>query len=205
MQSSPLRTASRSALGLSLFAVCLGAAAPVAPLPPGVDPHEPSAEEAIRAALSAFSVTRSDVGGLRGLARARGLLPRLSGSYGRDDQDSRSRAESVGATVTQRDEEGDLAEERYGVAAEWDLRDLAFNPSEMEVYGLVSIQRDLILEVSRTYFLRQQLIIQRASNPPEDAQAGHILDLRIREFTVLLDAFTDGWFSAETQRRAERE
>lgn len=172
------------------------------PLPPGVDPNEPSADEAIEAALSRFAVTRSDFGGLRTLARARGLLPRLTGSYGRDDQSTGLESESVGATVVRRVDEGALLEDRFGVAAEWDLRDLAFNPSEMEVYGLVSIQRDLILEVSRTYFLRQQLIIQRASSPPEDAQARHILDLRIREFTVLLDAFTDRWFSAETRRRA---
>ncbi len=177
------------------------AASVEAPIP-GVAGSEPSADEAIERALRVFAVSGGDVGSLRTLARVRGLLPRVTGSYFRDDLASNLAGRSTGDQNLQRQEELANLTDNYALSVELDLRDLAFNPSEVDVYGLVSIQRDLILEVSRTYYLRQQLLIQRATNPPVEAGARQILDLRIREFTTLLDAFTGGWFSAESARRA---
>jgi hypothetical protein len=86
------------------------------------------------------------------------------------------------------------------VGGVWDLRELAFNPSEVQVYGLVGIQRDLILEVTRTYFLRRQLLVRLALRPPADQLARATLDLRVEEYTAILDALTGGWFS-RAQRR----
>jgi hypothetical protein len=70
-----------------------------------------------------------------------------------------------------------------------------FNPAEVQVYGVIGIQRDLALEVTRTYYLRKQLVLLRKTKPPEDPVSAATLDLRIDEYTALLDALTGGWFS----------
>lgn len=186
---------------LAIAALSSGSALGQSPALPGVARAEPSADETIQKALATFAVTSASVGGLRTRARLRGLVPRVSGNYLRDDGDGQLGSQTRGDQNVLRDETSTSLTDTFGASVEWDFRDLAFHPSEVDVYGLVGVQRDLILEVSRTYFLRQQLLIQRVSEPPDSAAARQILDLRIAEFTVLLDAFTEGWFSAETQRR----
>ncbi len=171
--------------------------------PPGVPSHEPTAEETIDKALATFAVTDGEVRSLRSLSRTRALLPKVSGTYLRDDLATNLNARLRGDQNVQRDESAAKLTDNYSVSVEWDFRDLAFNPSSVNVYNLVAVQRNLILEVSRSYYLRQQLLIQRATSPPSDPKARHILNLRIREFSTLLDAFTKGWFSAESQRRAQ--
>lgn len=198
-----MRIALGAVVAVSMFLG--GAARGETPGLPGVPPHEPTAEETIERALEAFDVSASKVRSLRALARARGLLPTVTGSYVRDDLAVDLNASSTGDQNLRRQEATSNLTDNVGVSVQWDFRDLAFNPSEVDVYTLVGVQRDLILEVSRTYFLRQQLMIQRASDPPSEPKAKHILDLRIREFTTLLNAFTNGWFSAERHRRADRE
>lgn len=164
--------------------------------------YEPTAPEVVQKALENFSVDRGSVRTLRVLARTRALLPRITGSYDQFDSITDFNAEQTGEPESfLRNEDAILDQERLGVGIEWDLRDLIFNNNEVQIYGLVSLQRDIILEVSRTYFLRRQLLIQKESNPPKDPRAADILDVRILEFTSLLDVFTDGWFSNESQRR----
>ncbi|MEO1171465.1 MAG: hypothetical protein AAFX94_05350, partial [Myxococcota bacterium] len=158
--------------------------------------------ETVQKALENFSVDRGSVRTLRVLARTRALLPRITGSYDQFDSTTDFNSEQTGEPESfLRDEDTILDQERLGVGIEWDLRDLIFNNNEVQIYGLVSLQRDIILEVSRTYFLRRQLLIQKQSNPPKDQRAADILDVRILEFTSLLDVFTDGWFSREAARR----
>ncbi|MEM7675237.1 MAG: hypothetical protein AAF449_04440 [Myxococcota bacterium] len=169
-------------------------------LPPGVPAGEPSPEATIDKALGHFRVTRDVVGTLGTLARVRGLLPTVSGSYLNDSLSTNLDSQTRGDSNLNRVDIGDNATDHVAVSATWDFRELVFNPSEIDVYALVSLQRDLILEVSRTYYLRQQLQIQRATNPPKDAKARHILDLRIREFTTLLNAFTGGWFTRTSRK-----
>lgn len=169
--------------------------------PPGVPKGEPSPEETIDRALEHFRVTRDVVGTLGTLTRVRGLLPTVSGTYFRDSLVTSLDSETRGDSNLDRLDSGDNATDNIAVSATWDFRDLVFNPSEIDVYALVSLQRDLILEVSRTYYLRQQLQIQRATSPPRDRKARVVLDLRIREFTTLLDAFTGGWFTRSSRRK----
>ncbi|MBI3179380.1 MAG: hypothetical protein HYZ27_06935, partial [Deltaproteobacteria bacterium] len=87
------------------------------------------------------------------------------------------------------------------VGAVWDFRELMFNPAELQVYGILGVQRDVMLEVTRTYYLRQQLLLRRDLEPPQDAMAQKSLDLRIDELTSTLDVMTGGWFSRTTERR----
>jgi hypothetical protein len=57
------------------------------------------------------------------------------------------------------------------------------------------MQRDITLEVVRTYYLRRQLQIRLALKPPADPLAVAMLELRIEEYTGILNAMTGGSFS----------
>ena len=72
----------------------------------------------------------------------------------------------------------------------WDLRELVFNPAEVQVFGLIGVQRDIMIEATRTYYLRKQLILRKLYKPPQDPMAAQALDMRIDEFTALLDVLT---------------
>jgi hypothetical protein len=55
-----------------------------------------------------------------------------------------------------------------------------------------------MLEVTRTYYLRKQLILRRVYEAPTDEMALAALDMRIDEFTAILDMLTGGWFTRES-------
>jgi hypothetical protein len=58
-----------------------------------------------------------------------------------------------------------------------------------------------MLEVTRTYYLRRQLLLRLLLRPPEDPLAYAALEMRVDEFTAILDVLTDGWYSSETEAR----
>jgi hypothetical protein len=92
----------------------------------------------------------------------------------------------------------------FSIGGVWDLRELVFNASEVQVYGLIGVQRDIMLESIRTYYLRRQLMLRMLLRPPEDPLALAALEMRIDEFTAVLDVLTGGWFSEEAARRRGR-
>jgi len=164
---------------------------------------EPTVAETTREALRYFRVDPAAFDGLRRAARTRALLPLLAGGY-RFDDDQFARGQSQEPTPLDITEQTQTQVHSATVGAVWDLRELVFNPAEVQVYGLIGVQRDLMLEVTRTYYLRRQLMLRLMLRPPEDPLAPAALELRIEEFTSILDVLTDGWFSEETQRRVRQ-
>lgn len=165
---------------------------------------EPEVADTAQQALRYFRVNPDALDGLRSAARARALLPVIAGGY----QYNQSRDESFSAQMGNPTFDVDANSAGTGhlanIGALWDLRQLAFNSAEVQVYGLVAIQRDILLEITRTYFLRRQLQLRLRLRPPEDALAYAALELRILEFTATLDVLTGGWFSEEAERRRSR-
>ena len=156
--------------------------------------NEPTADKVIEQSLKYFRLRSSDISGLRRRARLRGLIPSISADVAKDEISLDRNAEVLGVNSS-RTTEGTVDERiRAAVGVTWDFRDLIFQSDEVGAYALVTQQTDLILEVSRTFYLRQQLVLQRKMNPPRDVKAQGILDLRIREFTTQLNMFTGGWF-----------
>ncbi|MBW2461537.1 MAG: hypothetical protein JRH11_07810 [Deltaproteobacteria bacterium] len=167
--------------------------------------HEPSVAETVRICLEYFRVDPANFDGLRSAARTRGLLPTLAGGYAYQD-DRFTRIEDTlpggGPAVNPRNEENwNQGSHLFTVGAIWDLRELVFNASEVQVYGLIGVQRDLMLEVTRTYYLRRQLLLRLMLRPPEDPLAYAALEMRVDEFGAILDVLTNGWFSTETESR----
>lgn len=162
--------------------------------------HEPTVQETMTRAMNYFRVDPDSYYSLRRRARTRGLLPMFAAGY-RYDDDTFSRAEAQTPTPVNTDERSLNRSHAFNVGALWDLRELAFNASEVEVYGVVALQRDILLEVTRTFFLRRQLQLRLMLRPPSDPLARAALELRVQEYTALLDALTDNWFTRQLEAR----
>jgi hypothetical protein len=197
-------------------------AAPVAPVAPAAPPapamtpeqidaadeyvrqlirREPRAHEVIEVALRHYRVHATEIDALRASSRYRGLLPVFStiGSVNR----SGSASASSQTISNPQDTVSNQAYNGYAVSLglSWDLRELMFNPSELQAYGLVGIQQDILLEVTRAYFMRRQLQIRLAIRPPSDVLTKAILELRVDEYAAILDAMTGGWFGRSLEER----
>jgi hypothetical protein len=165
--------------------------------------HEPAVAEITRMCLRYFRVDPENFDGLRRTAKTRALLPLIATGY-RYDDDRMARFEQQEMFQPRtNDEDTNTRIHAFTVGGVWDLRELVFNPAEVQVYGLIGVQRDLMLEVTRTFYLRRQLQLRLLLRPPEDPLARAALEMRIDEYTSILDVLTDGWFSEETLRRRE--
>ncbi len=165
--------------------------------------QEPTVSDCVQAALRFFRVSPDAFDSYRASARARALLPQLAAGYRLDD-DRLAFGRTEEPTPLFIDAEQNRRTHAVSVGGIWDLRDLVFNPAEVQVYGLVGVQRDIMLEVTRTYFLRRQLLLRLATRPPEDPIAYAALELAIAEYTAILDVLTGGWFTEQVAARAGR-
>lgn len=156
--------------------------------------REPSVSEVVDVAMRYFRVHPEVLDDLRSKAKTRALLPLLATGYRRDIDDYTRREEQSPVPVNIVEATG-TTRNALSVGAVWDLRELVFNPAEVQVFGLIGVQRDIMLEATRTYYLRKQLVLRKLYKPPQDPMAQAALDMRIDEFTALLNVLTGGWFS----------
>jgi len=162
---------------------------------------EPTVAETMHAALRYFRVDPDNFDSLRTSARTRALLPTLAAGYRFDDDRYARQEDQTISTPLRWDEQTNSRVNTISVGAVWDLRELVFNPAEVQVYGLIGVQRNIMLETTRVYYLRRQLFVRFLLGPPEDPIAREALVLRIDEFTAQLDVMTGGWFSETTNDR----
>lgn len=163
--------------------------------------HEPTARETTRVALRFFRVHPDALDSLRSSARMRALLPVITGGFRYNDTRT---AQFEQQTITDpRDVNLNLntRDNGFSVGLSWDLREAIFNGDQIQIYSLVGIQRDIMLECLRAYFARRQLVLIAALRPPEDPIALAALELRIEEFTAVIDALTGEWFSRTVEAR----
>lgn len=165
--------------------------------------YEPTAAQTVKKALGYFRVSPEAFDSLRSAAQTRALLPTIAAGYRFYDLNVDFFGEEEFAPVLEQQSRNDRYNS-FTVGAIWDLRQLVFNPAEVQVYGLVGVQRDVMLEVVRTFFLRRQLVLRLALRPPQEPLARASLELRIDEFTGILDVLTGAWFSEESARRRAR-
>lgn len=160
---------------------------------------EPAVADVVDVALRYFRVHPEVLDSLRSKAKTRALLPLLAAGYRRDIDDYTRRVEQNPVPVNITEVSG-TGKHALSVGAVWDFRELVFNPAEVQVFGLIGVQRDIMLEATRTYYLRKQLVLRKLYKPPEDPMALAALDMRIDEFTALLDVLTGGWFSQQANQ-----
>lgn len=158
---------------------------------------EPKVAEVVDVALRYFRVHPEVMDELRSKSHTRAFLPLLATGF-RFDDDRYARVETQRPDPNLNiDESTNTRQNAISVGAVWDLRELVFNPAEVQIYGLIGVQRDIMLEATRTYYLRKQLVLRKLYKPVEDPMAAAALDMRIDEFTAILDVLTGGWFSKQ--------
>ncbi len=161
---------------------------------------EPTVNETVRQALEFFNVSPKAVQSLRDTARARGVLPLLAVGYRYEDDNLDRAINQIGTTTFNQRAADARAINSFTIGAVWDLRELMMNPAEIQAYGLVGVQRDIMLEVARAYYLRRQIALRLLLRPSDDPLANVANQIRVDELTAILDVLTDGWFSREANR-----
>jgi hypothetical protein len=156
--------------------------------------REPKAPDVVRMALAYYRVSPVAMQSLRASARARGLLPVLSG-FASYNSTGNATAQAQTISNPQNTLINNAGSQTFVTGGlSWDLRELVFNPAEVQTFAVVPMQRDIMLEVVRTFYLRRQLQIRLALKPPADPLALATVELRVEEYTGILDAMTGGSF-----------
>ena len=159
--------------------------------------REPTVEAVQTEALKSFGVHADRVAGLRSAASWKAAVPTLEVSGGAtgatiddttilDEDDPTQPWVIRGAT-------GSALEVRTTLA--WDLPRFVYNPEELDVAHLASVQKDVITHVTQVYFARRRLQLQLLAAPANDAAKRMAQELRIEELTAVLTGLTGGWFS----------
>jgi competence ComEA-like helix-hairpin-helix protein len=96
---------------------------------------------------------------------------------------------------------------RVSLTARWDLDDLIFNTDELRVSSeavrLVRLREGVLSQVTKLYFERRRLQIERDLAPTGDVAAAVRREMRLHELTAQIDALTGGWFSEQLARGAQ--
>lgn len=160
---------------------------------------EPRATEVVRMALDYYRVSPEQMESVRSSARARGWMPVISGFAGYSTTGTAQATAQTITTPTNIVLNGATNVTTFTGGIAWDLRELVFNPAEIQTYGVLPVQRDITLEIVRTYYLRRQLQIRLALKPPSDPLALATLELRVEEYSGILNAMTGGQFQRQAQ------
>lgn len=167
---------------------------------------EPTVREVQRAALENFRVDPGRVKSLASKARTRWLIPDVTGSFRNEDASRDSRLtdflvraaiveQTMGATDVREQTRESTGAREWQVSANWSLRGLLFDNSELDVYSLVGVQETLLREVTTLYFTRRRMQVGLAMNPPMDDLEAITEALRVEELSATLDALTGGLFT----------
>jgi hypothetical protein len=166
--------------------------------------REPKAADVVKMALDHYRVSPEDMDSIRSASHSRALVPVISGFIG---YNSVGTASAQAQTITNPQNvviNGAQAVTVFTGGIAWDLRELVFNPSELQTYAAVPMQRDITLEVVRTYYLRRQLQLRLALKPPADPIALATMELRVEEYTSVLNAMTGGSFGRVMNASAQQ-
>ena len=164
---------------------------------------EPAIAVVQDAALRHFRLESGTIDSLRSRATGRAFLPSVtvSGNLTRLERDRSVNDPLVVLQTT------DLSNDRAlgaNAALEWDLPETVFNPAELQTYALVGYQVEVLKEVTRLYFIRQQILLSLLVDPPDDPRARVALELRVAEFTGLIDSYTGGAYRRMLRRARRR-
>jgi hypothetical protein len=165
--------------------------------------HEPDVRSLQRRAMSYAHAHPAEVASWRGRARISALLPqlRVAVDYNTDADDTRT---FTSATSEPRQVVGNDQKAGYELRASWDLDEVVFNRSEIQVRRAVvnaSRQRDnVVSEVTKIFFSRRRAQVDLLLAEDLSAKARVKAELRIAELTAYLDGLTGGWFSKQIRK-----
>lgn len=161
--------------------------------------YEPTIEQVQRWAIHHAEVEPEKIERWRRQAKMKAYLPDLSISAGKDR-----------GTTVDLDRGGTNDPDRYIIGPEdrafnmdvslsWDLGDLIWNDDQTSIDVrsrlMVQLRDDILDEVTRLYFERRRLQIDRELAPTKDVRLQVAQELRLQELTAQIDGLTGGEFS----------
>lgn len=152
----------------------------------------PSLEDLQRAAVREAGLDLRRAHSWLRRARFAAALPTLSVQYDHRLDHGWTLDREVGAPDALRSDAGSQGVIR--AKATWELDRLVFNPDELRAaraaLDLVEVRERVLVEVTRLYFERLRLLLEREVAPPADLDAAIGSSIRLREIEGLLAGLT---------------
>jgi hypothetical protein len=160
--------------------------------------REPTIQEVQRAALIHYQLEPERIDGMSTAARLKGLLPEVDAGFdsllGHNFTDTQ---DALYPTLPFKERQAASNDQTvWHVRGVWDLSRVVFNPEQLDIKTLGSLQETLIREVTTLYFSRRRVLASLILSPPEDEEDQYYEQLRLDEMTASIDAFTGGKFAA---------
>ena len=165
--------------------------------------NEPTVRDVQKAAIAYYNVSPDTIQSLRARARNKAWLPGMTVGVSTFKQTSSLAVDDIvyRAIGVARFEDQNAAYYGGSASLTWNLDRLVFNAEELDVMSLIGIQDGIQREVTTLYYVRRRLQIEQLLNPPTTTAARVASQLRLEELTGLLDAYTGGYFSKQTNRK----
>lgn len=159
--------------------------------------HEPTIQEVQRAALAHYQLEPERIAGMSTSARLKGLFPEIDAGFdsllGHNYTDTQ---DALFPTLPFKERQaGSNDQTVWHLRGVWDLSRVVFNPEQLDIKTLGSLQETLIREVTTMYFSRRRVLANLILSPPEDEEDRYDEQLRLDEMTATIDAFTGGKFA----------
>jgi hypothetical protein len=159
--------------------------------------HEPSIQEVQRAALTHYQLEPERIDSMSSAARLKGLFPEVDAGF--DSllgHNFTSTQDALFPTLPFKERQaGSNDQTVWHVRGVWDLSRVVFNPEQLDIKTLGSLQETLIREVTTMYFSRRRVLANLILSPPEDEEDLYYEQLRLDEMTATIDSFTGGKFA----------
>ncbi len=160
---------------------------------------EPSVQEVQERAMRYAEIHPELIDAWRRRSSYSAILPQLRVTYRRNvEEDTRLIEQPGNPDRWQWDWDDD---HQVTTVARWDLDDLIFNTDELRVSSesvrLVRLREGVLNQVTKLYFERRRLQIERDLAPTHDVAAAVRREMRLHELTAQIDAMTGGWFSEQ--------
>jgi hypothetical protein len=164
--------------------------------------REPTVQEVQRAALAHYQLEPERIRSMSTSARIKGLFPEVDAGFdstvGHNFNDMQ---DALYPTLPFKERQAGSNDQMvWHVRGVWDLSRVLFNPEQLDIKTLGSLQETLIREVTTMYFSRRRVLAGLILSPPEDDEDLYYDQLRLDEMTATIDAFTGGKFAERAYR-----
>lgn len=162
-----------------------------------VTKQEPNIREVQRATLAYYQLEPERIRAMSTAARIKGLFPEIdAGVDSLLGHNYSSTQDALFPTFDYKERQAASNDQFiWRVRGVWDLSRLVFNPEQLDVKTLNSLQETLIREVTVMFFSRRRVLANLILSPPEDEEDRFFEELRLEEMTATIDAFTGGKFA----------
>jgi hypothetical protein len=159
--------------------------------------REPTIQEVQRAALAHYQLEPDRIASMSTAARLKGLFPEIDAGFdsllGHNFTDTQ---DALYPTLPFKERQAASNDQTiWHVRGVWDLSRVVFNPEQLDIKTLGSLQETLIREVTTMFFSRRRVLASLVLSPPDDEEELYFEQLRLDEMTATIDAFTGGKFA----------